>query len=58
LGSYEINGSSTRNDEDTVQQKKEESTRTKDWRQYVVRSQEYSFKQTLKKVGSKKIQTL
>ena len=57
-GSYEIDRSGIRSNEDTVWQKKEESARTKGWRQHVVRSQEYPFKQTLKKVGSKKIQTL
>ena len=56
--SHEINGSSTRSNENTVQQKKKKPTRTKGQRQYVIRSQEYPFKQTLKEVGPKKIQTL
>ena len=57
-GSYKINGSSTRSNEDIVRQKKKKSTKTKDWKQHVVRSQEYSFEQTFKEVGSKKIWTL
>jgi len=56
--SHKINGSDTRSNEEIVQQKKKESTRTEGWKQHVVRGQEYPFKQTLKEVGPKKIWTL
>jgi len=56
--SHKINGSGTRSNEEIVQQKKKESTRTEGWKQHVVRDQEYPFKQTLKEVGPKKIWTL
>ena len=41
----------TKGDEEAIQQKKVESSRTKGWRQCVAGKQEYPFKLTLKEVG-------
>ena len=42
---------------EAIWQEKEESTKIASKRQYVVGSQEYLFKSTLKEVGPEKIQT-
>ena len=56
--SYEVNKSSTRNNEEAVWQKMKESSRVKERRQYMAGKQKYPFEQTLKEVGPKKIWTL
>ena len=55
---YKVNGRSTEEHEEAVQQEKTESSRIEDWKQSVVRKQEYSIKLTFKEVGPKKIWTL
>ena len=56
--SNQSNGHGKRNDEKVIWQEETKFTRTKRRRQYIVRSQEYSFEQTLKEAGPKTIQTL
>jgi len=55
--SYEVNRSSTRNNEEAVQQKTKKSSRIEERTQRVVGKQEYPFEQTLKETGPKKIWT-
>ena len=45
------NGGSSEEYEKTIWQEKVESSRTKGWRQYVARKQEYPIESTLKEVG-------
>jgi len=52
-----INERSSRKNEEAVQSEKKKSSRIKYWEQCMVREQEYSFEQTLKKAGLKKIWT-
>ena len=56
-GSYEVNKNSKISYEEAIWQEKEKSTKIASRRQYVVGSQEYSFKSTLKEVEPEKIQT-
>jgi len=52
---YQINGRSTEEYEETVQQKETESSRIEGWRKCVVGEQEYPIKSTLKEAGPFKI---
>jgi len=56
-GSHKINRRSSRKNKEAIRSEKKKSLRIKDWEQCMIREQEYSFEQTLKKVGPKKIWT-
>jgi len=51
---HKVNGKSTEEYEETVQQEKTKFSRIESWRQHVVGEQEYPIEQTLKEVGPKK----
>ena len=55
---YEIHKSGTKKYKEAIWQETKKLLRVKNRRQYMVKSQEHSFKSTLKETQPKKIQTL